>query len=237
MNDGNIFPTEDKKKPGRKKANTDYPVLRDRLKELREYRNQSISQAAEFIGVSRKMYINWTSGKAAGVGQIYSTPSLEYLIKIANAYHVTLDYLLGLTDWSTPERDYIGKATGLSDKALKGLQFIRPYEDDYSAVLDTINFLLENVVTGDTIRLLSTLYKCFQLDYNIPVYYDGSGLREFPTSSDAEKVYNNRITLAKSKDNLDDNIRFAVDETLLETVLMNKLRDAIRELRKTFTAE
>lgn len=55
------------------------------------------TQAAEVLGTSRGTISAWkTSGKV---------PTSEYLISIANAYHVSVDYLLGRTDDSTDYAD------------------------------------------------------------------------------------------------------------------------------------
>ncbi len=56
------------------------------LKELRENRDQNMSQAARELKVKYTTYVGWASGKRE--------PDLESLTRIANHYGVTLDYLV-----------------------------------------------------------------------------------------------------------------------------------------------
>src|SRR5215471_16251494 len=51
----------------------------------------TIEDTARRIGVSVATYGKWERGKAL--------PSAEYLIKIADSYEVSVDYLLGRTDY------------------------------------------------------------------------------------------------------------------------------------------
>ena len=59
-----------------------------RLKYLREQKGLTQSQLAERLSVSRTM-MNWYE-----TGRRY--PSLDMLIKLANSFHVSTDYLFGI---------------------------------------------------------------------------------------------------------------------------------------------
>ena len=61
-----------------------------RLKELREQRGQTQAQLAEVLDVSQQAVGKWELEKAS--------PDDATLIKIANYYGVTTDYLLGYDD-------------------------------------------------------------------------------------------------------------------------------------------
>jgi transcriptional regulator with XRE-family HTH domain len=60
-----------------------------RLKILRINKLPKVTQeaVAKEIGASRATYSNWETERA--------TPDFEYLVKLADYYNVTLDYLLG----------------------------------------------------------------------------------------------------------------------------------------------
>lgn len=60
----------------------------NRLRTLREERELKQTTVAEEIGISRAMLSNYESGKM---------PSLWNAIKLAQFYHVSLDYIFGLT--------------------------------------------------------------------------------------------------------------------------------------------
>lgn len=57
-----------------------------RLKELRKKANISQLELGKIIGVTGQTVLNWESG-------IYE-PKIEYLIKLADYFNVTIDYLV-----------------------------------------------------------------------------------------------------------------------------------------------
>lgn len=117
-----------------------------RLKELRGNKNQSI--VAEEIGISRAALSYYESGERK--------PDINTLYALAKYYHVTSDYLLGLTDVAAPniDKQAIAEKTGLSERAISHLEFLKKaapdkeFEQRESAIHDlltlkTINILLE----------------------------------------------------------------------------------------------
>ena len=58
-----------------------------RLKEARLQKKMKVTEIAEIIGVSQPTMSSWEAGRA--------DPSLENLVKLAEHYGVTVDYLLG----------------------------------------------------------------------------------------------------------------------------------------------
>lgn len=61
-----------------------------RLKDLREDNDLKQQQVADYLGITRSAYSNYENG-------IREIP-LELLMKLADFYHVSVDYLLGRTD-------------------------------------------------------------------------------------------------------------------------------------------
>lgn len=64
--------------------------MMNRLKELRESRGMNMKEAADALGFKYMTYVNYEKGER----QLYS----ETLIKIADFYDVSIDYLLGRDD-------------------------------------------------------------------------------------------------------------------------------------------
>lgn len=64
--------------------------LSERLKELRTERGITQKSVAQNLGISQTCY--------AGYEQGYREPDLKTLLKIADYFEVTTDYLLGKTD-------------------------------------------------------------------------------------------------------------------------------------------
>lgn len=67
-------------------------------------------------------------------------PHGECLADIANTYHVSVDYLLGLSDFRTPENNYIAKEIGLTDGAIDKLRQMK--QADQTTALQIISDIL-----------------------------------------------------------------------------------------------
>lgn len=61
-----------------------------RLKDLREDNDLKQTEIAEFLGIKQTVYSRYERG--------FQNIPLEYLIKLAEKYNVSTDYILGLTD-------------------------------------------------------------------------------------------------------------------------------------------
>ena len=69
-------------------------MMHSRIKELREDRDYTQREIAQTLQVAQNTYCNYENGKR-------EIP-LSQLVKLSRFYKVNLDYLLGLTDISTP---------------------------------------------------------------------------------------------------------------------------------------
>jgi len=65
-------------------------IFSERLKELRLERNLTQTDVSEALGLSKSCY--------AGYEQGYREPDLKTLIRLADYFEVTTDYLLGRTE-------------------------------------------------------------------------------------------------------------------------------------------
>lgn len=65
-------------------------ILAKRLKELRIENNYSQYEIADMIGIAQVTYSHYELGKRS--------VSIQNLVKIAQIYNVSVDYLLGLSD-------------------------------------------------------------------------------------------------------------------------------------------
>ena len=82
----------------------------NRIKTLRLSYNLNQVQLAEQLSVSKQTVSNWENG--------YIQPSIDILIRIANFFSVSTDYLLGLDN-----KSYI-EVTGLTQRQLAHIQQI-----------------------------------------------------------------------------------------------------------------
>ena len=76
-------------------------MLAKRLKELREEKNYTQQEMAEKIGLKRTAYGAYERG--------VNTPDAQTLLKLAEIFDVTTDYLLGRVDNKKPLEDISGK--------------------------------------------------------------------------------------------------------------------------------
>jgi len=145
------------------------------LKKVRTEKHATQAQIADFLGVTIKTYRGYEKGQ--------EYPKLESLIALADKWGVSIDYLLGRSDCTSVENDYISKKTGLSDKAINKLHDLVQRDDFLNdsniknaqrtdnavrpvhipSILKTINFVLEsrratNLLTFMTYYLDSSKY-------------------------------------------------------------------------------
>ena len=85
-------------------------MLGERIKEIRTARRLSQVELAKMLGVTKQSVSNWENENIQ--------PSIEMLVKIADALNVTTDYLL-----SRDDRCYL-EVSGLSNDELQHIQFI-----------------------------------------------------------------------------------------------------------------
>lgn len=68
--------------------------MHGKLRKLREDKGMAQGDVAQYLGVSRTAVTHWESGK--------KRPDLVNLVKLADLYNVSLDYLMGRTDNPAP---------------------------------------------------------------------------------------------------------------------------------------
>ena len=66
----------------------------NRIKELREQANMRQVDLANAVGIDQRTISNYETGK--------TDPDSFALIRIADFFHVTIDYLVGRTDYNAP---------------------------------------------------------------------------------------------------------------------------------------
>lgn len=74
--------------------NDDDPKIGESLKRFREKFNLKQGTVAESIGILQQLYYKYESGRV--------TPSANVIYRLARAYGVSADYLLGLSDNPLP---------------------------------------------------------------------------------------------------------------------------------------
>jgi len=108
------------------------------LRELMNETNTTQPMLADFIGVTRQTISLYCTGQ--------STPDIDILVKIADYFNVSFDYLLGKSEAKKRENINISDKTGLSEIAIETLADCYA-RDKSNSITRTINALLENRYT------------------------------------------------------------------------------------------
>jgi len=89
-----------------------------RIKHLREEKNVSATQLAFHIGKGESAVRMWEIGR--------SKPDADTLIKIADFFDCTTDYLLGLSNYRTPaeELEYVSKTNETNQSLMNDVDYI-----------------------------------------------------------------------------------------------------------------
>ena len=110
--------------------------ISSRIRELREENQITQLELAKALYVKQQTIAQWEKGE-----RDLKTNSI---IDLANFFRVTTDYLLGLSDYKTPQAASIGDTIGLSDKCIAILK----YHYEYLNAIDTAAKRLMNEKKG-----------------------------------------------------------------------------------------
>jgi transcriptional regulator with XRE-family HTH domain len=98
-------------------------MFSQRLKELRQSRNLSQSELAGELQISNRTISMYEQGN--------SEPSISILVKIAEYFNVTTDYLVGMANNSSAKNQCIYDNIGLSDDSISFLKSLVAFEHEY----------------------------------------------------------------------------------------------------------
>ncbi|MBQ3794855.1 MAG: helix-turn-helix domain-containing protein [Butyrivibrio sp.] len=87
--------------------------LPDKLKQLRLQNHYSQKELSDLLGLSPSIISGYEIGD--------KTPSLEIFMKISSLYHVSADFLLGISNKQKPT---LIDATGLAPEEIKSLHIL-----------------------------------------------------------------------------------------------------------------
>lgn len=113
----------------------------ERIDALAKKRKKSVKTVALDIGLSENAIYAWRKTK----------PKAEDLAKVADYFHVTVDYLLGREEKSTDELDEVMNSYGFSDSLKQSIKSTENYsgkpltEENYKAMADLVNMYLQSV--------------------------------------------------------------------------------------------
>lgn len=119
----------------------DIPIWysKNKITALRKESGFNQTQVADSINCALKTYQNYEQGR--------NFPTLEYASKLADLYNVSIDYLLGRSDLTQIDNDFISKETGLNEITINELKKAHAEKNNFlkqQNYLELINFLFEH---------------------------------------------------------------------------------------------
>ncbi|MED9903574.1 MAG: helix-turn-helix transcriptional regulator [Lachnospiraceae bacterium] len=133
-------------------------MFAQRLKQLRTERQVSQSELATVLNISNRTISMYEQGN--------SEPNVETLIKIANYFNVTTDYLIGLSEGKTTDLQKLYEEIGLSEASIDYLKMLTTFKNEHSnptvlklSPLDCIDFCLSNYI--NEYSLFDSIYSYF----------------------------------------------------------------------------
>lgn len=245
------------------KTNEEFATFRERIQEL-EKRETCRTAFLDKIGTDDRSYRNWTVGRYKNKADeehaiiYYSMPSAAALCRIVNAYKkeiptISIDWLLGVSKFKSPENEFIGRETGLSDEAITTLKVMKQSDAKYSSLVPNYESdltILNQLLSTHHGLELSFILKGIQFylqseKYKIPVYHDGTYKNpdnRFPTPhydipdnhidkiSSVETGGETYLLHMANEDNMDSQVQIPLTESFIKTAAMKQIEDAIRQL-------
>ena len=112
----------------------DNNIISERLKKLLMDKQVRQKDLAEYLGITSNTVSYFITGKRR--------PNLEQIVKIANFFSVSTDYLMGLSDVSTTDKDIKNacELTGLSEETIKYLSSFKSdcFEEAFIKFIDLL---------------------------------------------------------------------------------------------------
>ena len=128
-----------------------------RLKELRAKKNMSLRDLASVLNISYSSLGKYERGE--------QQPSYETLIKIANYFNVTTDYLVGITNAKLPDFRKISDDLNLSDDSIAKLKKL-PLVIDRNNGMSLADILNEIIIHPKFEKLLKSMLLYVSRDQN-----------------------------------------------------------------------
>ncbi len=202
------------------------------ISEIRDTYQLTQQELADKIHTSRDCVSYWETGKRL--------IPMDKAILIADTFNVTVDYVLGRSDCTSVDNEYIHQQLGLSDNAINQLKGFKAHDEMFRYTNDVIgkdySFLswydmrlpfINCLITSDKLRpLITTMFQYIMPEtfQRLAIKFNDLQLAEIPID---------KLVLATKKD-INDNVPFEMDSLTLKTFFQQKLSNIIDEISKDY---
>lgn len=157
----------------------DLAKMGQRIRAARKSQHLSQSVLSEMLGVTTRTISSWENGAT----QI----DVQVLVEMAKIFNLSTDYLLGLSDFTQPENNFIADQLGVSDAAATTFRYFgRNPNTKETKTLDFIVSDLHGFV--DFIHSISSYFEC-NYDIIMGEMFHTDGTAEFkPLASKSDAI-------------------------------------------------
>lgn len=230
--------------------NANKTVFQQRLISLRKQKGFSQDKLAEKLNVGRDTVIAWENGNIDKITKVRKEvlPDFNNLIALSDTLDISVDYLMGRSDFTKDGNQYIHDSIGLSDKAINQLRKYKKADDsNYQIVIDSlkknkpapqismiflhlpiINFLLSSISFK---KFLERFFN-YAIDwYQVPILKDGEQFKVFPSYENDTSDY---LYFGCNPGNPADNISMEIDSDFRKTISKNLLELSLDDLAQEY---
>lgn len=135
-------------------------TISEGLKRIRKENGLTQQKLVTEVGLVHKTYQQYEQGK--------TDPPAAVIAKLADYYHVSIDYVVGRSSCKTVDNEYIHQKTGLSDETITKLHDTHTWDkwitshtyDEQHKIIDALNLIFEK----DRADLLYNIYEYIHSD-------------------------------------------------------------------------
>ena len=195
-------------------------ILEDLLQDVKD-ENKNLRTVAKEIGISPAALSKYRNDA--------SEAGINNLVKIAKYFNLSTDYLLGLTEAPTTDKDlrYIIDYTGLSFKAVNHL-----HSEKTEGQLDHLTTVINKLCSlGDYIEFIHSLY--FYLFSNSVKFLSNCDATDIFDKNFNPEIFESQQSVSYSVfDNESITTHFQkIDGSFLESFLMTSVTESLRKLK------
>ena len=180
---------------------TEQEALPQRLREIMLVKRVSHDALAKYLGVSRQAVGQYTQGRSA--------PDWKTIVKMAQFFGVTTDYLLGMESEQSHDLHFICYYTGLSEEAIKNISEKKPGDFLFRTTIS--RFFEKNDLSRRFFRDMQAVTNCY-----VAVKSELSGYSEvIDQAANSAEAKRNLSQLIEGREwNSLPNLRNALDSAL-----------------------
>lgn len=117
-------------------------MINDKLKQLRKNKNLSQKDLAANLNLSQQLISNYEKGEGI---------STDVIVLYSKYFNVSTDYLLGITDVATTDKDlrFVCDYTGLDEKIINFFANNKDLNNNNFEVVEFIKFIISKIILND----------------------------------------------------------------------------------------